>query len=116
MPLRIINISNLDSMTSFEISAIINQPVDIIVHALMNPANHPFWTTGLERFEIIEGKPGETGSVAHLHYSQKGREYIMKDELIFCEPGKKYISRVSGEYITARVEPSIPRKIVLKCV
>ena len=73
----------------------------------MNPDNHPYWTNGLERFEVIERKPGEVGSIAHLHYSQKGRSYIMKDELIYCEPGKKYISQISGEYITAQVETNL---------
>ena len=94
-------------MTSFEISATINQPVETIVGALMNPGNHPFWTTGLERFEVMERKPGEVGSIAHLHYSQKGRSYVMKDELIYCEPGKKYISRISGEHITAMAETTL---------
>jgi len=101
------NKGNFDSMTSFEISTTINQAVDVIVGALMNPENHPYWTNGLERFEIIKGKAGEVGSMANLHYSQKGRSYIMKDELIFFEPGKKYISRISGEYIVAQVETTL---------
>ncbi|WP_431062681.1 hypothetical protein [Methanobacterium sp.] len=35
-------------MTTFEVSTVINQPVDIIVNALMNPDNFTYWTTDLE--------------------------------------------------------------------
>ena len=61
----------------------------------------------LEKFEVIERKPGEVGSIAHLHYSQKGRSYIMEDKMIYCEPGKKYVSQVSGDVITAKVETTL---------
>lgn len=75
-------------MTKFKISTIINQPSDIVIKALNNPENFPYWTTDLEKFEVIKGRPNEVGSIAHLHYSQKGRSYIMEDKLIHCEPGK----------------------------
>ena len=91
-------------MTAFKISTTINQPIDIVIKALMNPDNFPYWTTYLEKFEVIKGKPGEAGSIGHLHYSQKGRSYVMEDKLIYCEPGKKYVSRVSGDVIIADVE------------
>jgi hypothetical protein len=91
-------------MVTFTVSILINKPVDTVVKALMNPDNFPYWTTDLEKFEVIKRNPGEVGSIGHLHYSQKGREYILKDELIYREPDKKYISRVTGDSITARVE------------
>jgi len=31
----------------------------------------------------------------------------MEDKLIYCEPGKKYISLVTGDVITARVETNL---------
>lgn len=94
-------------MTTFKIRIIINQPIDIVVNALMNPDNFPYWQKYLEKFEVIKRTPGEVGSIGHLHYSQKGRSYIMKDKLIYCEPGKKYVSQVSGDVINARVETTL---------
>ena len=48
-------------MTAFKISTTINQPIDIVIKALMNPDNFPYWTTYLEKFEVIKGKPGVAG-------------------------------------------------------
>lgn len=91
-------------MIKFEISTIISRPVDVISGALAIPENHVYWTTDLEKFEVIKGDANKVGSVARLHYLQKGHSYIMEDELIFCEQGKKYVSRVSGDALTAEVE------------
>ena len=60
-------------MTNFEVKIKIDCAVDVVVAALMNPDNFVFWTTALERFEVVERKPGEVGSVAHLHYLQNDR-------------------------------------------
>ena len=62
------------------------------------------WSTDLEKFEIVNGKFGEIGAIARLHYNQKGRKSIMEDKLEYIEPGKKIISQVSGEGLKARVE------------
>jgi len=94
-------------MTTFKVSIIINQPIDIVVKALMNPDNFPHWQKDLEKFEAIERTPGEVDSIGHLHYSQKGRSYVMEDKLIYCEPGKKYVSQVSGDAINAQVETTL---------
>ena len=75
--------------------------------ALNNADNFPYWQTDLERFEVIKGGPNQEGSIGRLHYSQKGRTYIMEDRLIHCEPGKKYISEVEGEAIFAIVETTM---------
>jgi len=97
----------MTNMTEFEVSTVINKPIKIVVDALMNPDNFVHWQTDLVKFEVIERKPGEVGSIAHLHYSQKGRSYIMEDRMIYCEPGKKYASQVSGDVITAKVETTL---------
>lgn len=94
-------------MVKFEISIEINQPPEIVVQALMKAENAPYWDTYLEEFEVVKGKPGEVGAVGRLHYVQKGHEYIMEDVLEYAEPGKRYVSRVSGPAITVRVETTI---------
>lgn len=93
-----------NSMSKFKTGIIINKPIDIVVKAYLNPDNIIHWTKDLERFEIIKGTPGEVGSVARLHYIQKGRKYIMEDKLLECDPGEKYISQVSSDFLVARVE------------
>jgi hypothetical protein len=97
-------------MTAFSVQIFINQPVEIVCGALLNPDNFPFWTTDLERFEVINGKPGEVGSVGLLHYSQNGQSYVMQDTLLSCEPGKRYTSHVSGDALTALVETTLDSK------
>ena len=77
-----------------------------MVPAFLNPDNMPYYTKDLEKIEIIRSEPELVGSVMHLHYRKKGRSYIMEDILEYCEPGRKYISRVSGDALTARVEIS----------
>ncbi len=94
-------------MVTFKVSITINQTTDVITKALMNPDNFPYWQTDLEKFEVIEKKPGDVGSIGHLHYYQKGKSYIMEDKLIYSEPGKKYVSQVTGDVISARVETNL---------
>ncbi|OFY84501.1 MAG: hypothetical protein A3F72_13920 [Bacteroidetes bacterium RIFCSPLOWO2_12_FULL_35_15] len=91
-------------MTTFIVSTLINQPLGIVTKALVNPENFSYWTTDLVKFEVMKGTPGEVGAINHLHYLQKGRSYVMEDKLIYCEPGKKYVSQVSGDALTAIVE------------
>jgi hypothetical protein len=91
-------------MVDFTIKEIINQPKDIVVKAFLNPENMLFWTKNLEKFEVVSGNPGEIGSIAILHYLENGKRYDMKDELIECEPKKRYVSKVTGEDLTAIVE------------
>ena len=94
-------------MTNFEISTTINKPIDIVAAALNNADNFPYWQTDLERFEVVKGGPNQVGSIGRLHYSQKGRSYIMEDRLIYCEPGRKYVSEVEGDAIFAKVETTL---------
>ncbi len=91
-------------MTSFEVSTIIRKPVELVVAALMDPDNMPFWTKHLERFEVLKGTAGQAGALGRLHYIQNGRRYVMQDEMIEAEPGRRYLSRVSGDAIEALVE------------
>jgi hypothetical protein len=42
-----------------------------------------------------------------LHYSQKDCSYIIRDKLIYYKPGKKYVSQVTGDTLTAQVETTL---------
>ena len=94
-------------MVKFEISIDINKPPDIVDSALMKPENWVYWTTDLKEFEVVSEKPGKVGSVARLHYEEKGKEHIMEDVLEYADPGKKYISRVSGPALSAKVTTTL---------
>jgi hypothetical protein len=94
-------------MTQFDVSIVINSPVDIVVDALMNHKNFVYWQTNLEKFEVIKETEEKVGSIAHLHYNEKGRKYIMEDKMIQYEPNKKIVSQVSGDVISAVVETII---------
>ena len=91
-------------MVEFEAHTFIHKPVEIVVRAFLNPENMLYYTTDLVKYEVISGGADIAGSVMHLYYKNKGRTYKMEDTLEFCEPGKKYISTVSGEALKARVE------------
>ncbi len=88
----------------FEMEILINAPSDVVDEALWTPGNAVYWTTGLEKFEVVKGKPREVGTVGRLHYVQGGKEHIMEDVLEYSEPGRRYRSRVSGPAISATVE------------
>ena len=44
-------------MTTFKVTTVINKPVDIVVKALMNPDNFPFWQKDLGRKELQQPTP-----------------------------------------------------------
>lgn len=94
-------------MTKFEVSTTINKPSDIVAKSLNNQDNFTYWQTDLEKFEVVKGGPNQVGSIGRLHYRQKGQSYIMEDKLIYCEPGKKYISEVTGDALFAKVETTL---------
>lgn len=91
-------------MPTIETTVEIAQPREVVADAFLNPANAVCWTTDLERFEIISGRPGEVGSVAHLHYNQNGRPFVMEDVLEEMIPNQYFRSRVSGGGLSAVVE------------
>ena len=94
-------------MPKFHISTHINRPPEVVHQAFIDPDNSVQWMQDLVKFETIRGKADEAGAVAHLHYNQKGKSYILEDVLEYCEPGRKYISQVSGGGLSAHVEISI---------
>ncbi len=91
-------------MTRFTISIHINRPPDVVTGALMEPDNFIHWTSNLERFEVVSGEAGDAGATALLHYVEQGQSYVMEDYLEYVEPGRKYVSRVSGNGMHIRAE------------
>jgi uncharacterized membrane protein len=94
-------------MPEFIVSVEINRSLDIVEQAFFNPENMPCWTKDLVRVEVVEGKIGKAGSIARLHYVENGRPYVLEDRLLYHEPGKKIISRVSGSGMLVHVETTM---------
>lgn len=78
-----------------------------VAEVLLTPEEAPKWQSGLERMEVVKGGPNEVGSLARLHFLERGREYVMLDELLECRPGHEWKSRVSGEGMTVLVTTSL---------
>jgi len=91
-------------MAKFKISTNINKSPEIVWKAYIDPHNMIQWTRYLEKMEVIKGKFGEVGAIAHLHYLEKGRSYILEDKLLSYESGKRILSQVSGQGMIIEVE------------
>jgi hypothetical protein len=64
----------------------------------------PKWTSGLERFEVVEGVPGEPGCVGAAHYVEGGRRYSVEDRLLESIPGHRFKSTIRGGGLKAMIE------------
>jgi uncharacterized protein YndB with AHSA1/START domain len=97
-------------MPTIEATVEIAQPPETVAEAFLDPANAVYWTSDLDRFEVISRKPGEVGSVAHLHYNQDGRPYILEDVLEEMVPNQYFRSNVTGGGLKAQVETWLREK------
>ena len=87
-------------MPTIEANVEIAQPPATVAAAFLDPGNAEYWTTDLDRFEVVSREPGEVGSVAHLHYIQDGRPYVLEEMI----PNQYFKSSVTGGGLKAQVE------------
>ena len=69
-------------MAKFKITTNIDQSPNVVWNAFIDPQNMTHWTRYLEKMEVVKGKFGEVGAIAHLHYLEKGRSYVLEDKLL----------------------------------
>ncbi len=91
-------------MIKFKVNVIISCRSEIVAEALIKPSNFPCWETDLKKYIVVKGVPGEAGCVALLFFSKKGSSYMMEEELVHCNPGRSYVSILTGTALEARVE------------
>lgn len=91
-------------MPTVEASIDIAAPPWAVTEILLDIDAAPLWTSGLERLELIAGVAGEPGCVAHAHYVEGSRRYIVEDRLVEAIPNRRFRSRIQGGGLTATVE------------
>jgi hypothetical protein len=80
------------------------QPM-VVAEALFTPDKAVKWQSNLERCEVIAGRPGEVGAKTHLHFAPpKGRHHVMEEVLESVVPGRRYVSRITGDGMVVQVE------------
>jgi hypothetical protein len=97
-------------MPTVETAVEIAQPPEVITEAFLDPDNAVYWTKDLERFEVISREPGLVGSVAHLHYIQNDKRYILEDVMKEYIPNEYFKSEVTGGGLRAQVETWLREK------
>jgi len=91
-------------MAKFKITTNINKSPEVVWKAFIDPQNMLHWERYLEKVEVIQGKFGEVGAIAHLHYLEKGRSYILEDKLLAYDEGKRILSQITGQRMNIEVE------------
>jgi hypothetical protein len=91
----------------FDVAVRIRASADAVAAILNDADKAPLWEQNLERMEVVRGGPNEVGALARMHYVENGRAYVMEDELLECEPDRRWRSRVWGNGMQAVVETTL---------
>ncbi len=93
-----------NTMAKIQTRIHIGQPPVIVAKALLEPRNAVHWTSNLDRFDMVSGRPGEVGATARLHYVIKGRANVMEQVVELAEPDRRYVTQTKGDDVIVRVE------------
>lgn len=96
-------------MPVVEASIDITASPEAVSDVLLDMEAAPRWTSGLERFELVEGVPGHAGSRGIAHYVEDGRRYTVEDRLLEAVPGHHFKSRISGGGLKATIDTRLER-------
>ncbi len=88
-------------------SIVLDAPVHIVAQALNAAEDAPKWQRHLVRMEVVEGGANQIGSLARLHYVERGRSYVLEDKLLECDPDRRWRSHVSGNGMQIDVETTL---------
>jgi hypothetical protein len=80
------------------------RPPAAVAEALLAPDKAVKWQSNLEKCEVISGSPGEVGATTHLHFTPPGKRHVLTEVLEYAEPGRRYVSRMTGDGMVVKVE------------
>ena len=69
-------------MRKLETTVTINKPAQVVWDYMNDPDNMSKWLDNFDHYEHVSGAPGEKGSKGRHYYNEKGREFIMDEEVI----------------------------------
>ncbi|MDN5203214.1 SRPBCC family protein [Fulvivirgaceae bacterium BMA10] len=69
---------------------IVKKPVKQVWDFFDNPDNMHLWLKDFKHFEPISGKQGEVGAKAHHVYENKGKKFILEEEITKKVPYKEF--------------------------
>ena len=73
-------------MRRLEATVTINKSAKDVWEYMDNPDNMPKWLDNFVRYEHISGEMGATGSRGKHYYNERGREFVMDEEIVESRP------------------------------
>lgn len=69
-------------MRRLEAIITIDKPVKAVWEYIDNPDNMPLWLDNFVRYEHVSGERGQPGSKGRQYYNERGREFVMDEEML----------------------------------